>query len=327
MANIIKRRIWNLPDSQLTDPGLFLDRSTRREFLKDLGLPIAGGIAAAWLSGCRPGDPETVLSLGKIRFGSEHYPAGRNSDFEYGRAETSRVEAAKYTNFYEFTGTKRVYEHIESFQPIPWTVRVDGLCKNPREFDLGDIYETFSLEERAYRHRCVETWAMCVPWTGFPLAELLRLVEPLPQAKFVRFETFHRPQQAPQQDFTGYPWPYTEGLTMPEAENPLAFLATGVYGEPLLKQHGAPIRLVVPWKYGFKSIKSITRIELTASQPATFWNTLNPHEYGFTANVDPDVPHPRWSQQTEWMLGTQERFQTVKYNGYGEFVASLYPAS
>jgi sulfoxide reductase catalytic subunit YedY len=168
---------------------------------------------------------------------------------------------------------------------------------------MDDIYTEFALEERAYRHRCVEAWA-----------------------RFVTFETFNRPQQAPtMQDWT-YPWPYTEGLTMDEATNELAFVATGNYGEPLLKQHGAPIRLVVPWKYGFKSIKSVVRITLTDKRTATFWNTQLPREYAFEGNVEPDVPHPRWSQKTEWMLGTMERHDSRKYNGYGEFVADLYPS-
>ncbi len=166
---------------------------------------------------------------------------------------------------------------------------------------------------------------MCVPWTGFPLAELLRRVEPTAGARYVRFETAARPGEMPYlRDDRSLPWPYTEGLTLAEATNPLTFLALGVYGEPLLKQHGAPVRLVVPWKYGFKSIKSIVRIELTDRRPATFWNTVAPQEYDFTANVDPNVPHPRWSQATEWMLGTRERYPTQPFNGYGEWVATLY---
>lgn len=165
---------------------------------------------------------------------------------------------------------------------------------------------------------------MTVPWTGFQLSELLKQVDPLPTAKFVRLETFFLPDQAPQQKYDEFPWAYNEGLTIEEAMNPLAFVATGIYDQPLPKQHGAPIRLVLPWKYGFKSIKSIVRIELTDQQPATFWNTVNPREYAFEANVDPDVPHPRWSQATEWMLGTRERFPTEKYNGYGSYVAKLY---
>jgi sulfoxide reductase catalytic subunit YedY len=165
---------------------------------------------------------------------------------------------------------------------------------------------------------------MVVPWVGFPLRELIRRAEPLPSARFVRFVSFLRPEQASRQQYSAYPWPYNEGLTLAEATNELAFLATGMYGHPLLKQHGAPVRLVLPWKYGFKSAKSLVRIELTAQQPETFWNTLGPNEYDFWANVDPDVPHPRWSQRTERMLGTNERFDTQPFNGYGQWVTQLY---
>lgn len=322
--NYFVRRPWDLPDRLLTPEPLVLHRQGRREFLASLGLPMGLCLTAPWLSGCHPAPEEKILST-IVETGQGHYPARRADAFDYGRPETHRRDAAEFTNFYEFTSRKTVYEYVAGFQPSPWSFEVAGLCRNPRRFDLDDIYRLFPLEERAYRHRCVETWAMCVPWTGFPLSELLKLVDPLPAARFVRFETFFRPGEAPRQEYSEYPWPYTEGLTIAEALHPLTLLATGIFGQPLLKQHGAPIRLVVPWKYGFKSIKSIVRIELTAEQPATFWNTLNPHEYGFEANVDPDVPHPRWSQEMEWMLGTRERYRTQKYNGYGEYVAALYP--
>jgi sulfoxide reductase catalytic subunit YedY len=203
-------------------------------------------------------------------------------------------------------------------------VEVAGLVVRPRTYDIDDLVRAFPLEERVYRHRCVEAWAMAVPWTGFPLAALIQSAEPLPAARFVRFVSFHRPSQAGGQSDRSQPWPYNEGLTLDEATNELAFIATGMYGHPLLKQHGAPVRLVVPWKYGFKSAKSIVRVELTARQPATFWNTMAPHEYDFAANVNPDVPHPRWSQRTERMLGTDEVRPTQLYNGYGEWVAKLY---
>ncbi len=254
----------------------------------------------------------------------ELFPAQRSSGYEYGRPETAQVEAASYANFYEFTSRKSVYEYVDRFDPWPWTVEVSGLCHRPRTFDMSDIYREFDSEERAYRHRCVETWAMCVPWTGFPLRRLLEAVEPRSSARFVQFETFNRPDQAPAMADLTYPWPYVEGLTLQEATHPLAFLATGIYGAPLPRQHGPPIRLVVPWKYGYKSIKSIVKIRLVAEQPATFWNTLIPQEYSFSANVDPQVPHPRWSQESEWMLGTRERYPTVKYNGYGDLVGHLY---
>jgi sulfoxide reductase catalytic subunit YedY len=290
---------------------------------------MAAGVAAAggW-SGCsRPTDAEIAAAGQPQPLPDEFsslYPAARNGAFVYGRPETIRREAAEYANFYEFAGSKDVYRHVARFHATPWSFQVDGLCAKPRTFDLDDMYRTFPLEERAYRHRCVETWAMCVPWTGFPLRKLLEQVEPAADARYVRFETFLRPEEATQQANSSYPWPYTEGLTIEEARNELAFLATGIFGEPLPKQHGAPIRLVVPWKYGYKGIKSLVRITLTDQPPATFWNTLAPHEYDFAANVDPEVPHPRWSQASEWMLGTYERHATQKYNGYGEHIAALY---
>jgi sulfoxide reductase catalytic subunit YedY len=257
--------------------------------------------------------------------GAGLYPAPRHQLFcDAGRPLTRETAAARFTNFYEFSRTKAVWRYIDAFQTSPWQVEVAGLVAKPRTYDIGDLVRAFPLEERIYRHRCVEAWAMVVPWTGFPLAALLRKAEPLPEARFVRFESFHNPAQASLQSSRSMPWPYNEGLTLAEATNELTFLATGMYGHPLLKQHGAPVRLVVPWKYGFKSSKSIVRIELTARQPATFWNTMARHEYGFEANVDPDVPHPRWSQAKERMLGTGERFPTRLYNGYGEWVGKLY---
>jgi sulfoxide reductase catalytic subunit YedY len=240
------------------------------------------------------------------------------------RPLTAETSAARYCNFYEFSTGKQVWRQVDPFKPLPWKLEVTGLVAKPRQYDMDDLVHAFPLEERLYRHRCVEAWAMAVPWTGFPLSLLLRKVEPLPAARFVRFVSFYRPQEAGRQRGRREPWPYTEGLTLAEASHDLAFLATGMYGHALLKQHGAPLRLVVPWKYGFKSAKSIERIELTAERPATFWNTLSPGEYDFEANVNPDVPHPRWSQAHEKMLGTGEIRPTQPYNGYGKWVAQLY---
>lgn len=314
------RRPWDLPPQEITDPQLFTNRQWRREFLKSVGIA-----AGASLLGCKQATIEEIDEAGKVEVGQQNYPFPRNPEFEYGRKETDRAEAARYTNFYEFSLSKNVYLYVDRFEPTPWKFEVTGLCRNPQTFDLDDVYRQFTLEERAYRHRCVETWSMCVPWTGFPMAELLKKVDPLAAAKFVRFDTFLNPEVAPHQQDSQYPWPYSEGLTIEEAMNPLTLLVTGIYGTPLPKQHGAPIRVVVPWKYGFKGAKSIVRIELTDKQPATFWNSLSPHEYGFQANVDPGVPHPRWSQATEWMLGNRyERIPTLKYNGYGDYVAQLY---
>ena len=318
---------WNLPEREATPEKVAL---SRRRWLKGtaIGALAVGAGLAGWWHWFRPGSDREVLGGGQAELpGKGLYPAARDGRFaEVDRPLTNEAEAARYTNFYEFSWSKDVWRSIGPFQPLPWKVEVAGMVANPRTYDIDDLVRAFPLEERVYRHRCVEAWAMAVPWTGFPLADLLKSAEPLPAAKYVRFVSFDNPRQASGQNNRSQPWPYTEGLTLAEATNELAFIATGMYGHPLLKQHGAPVRLVVPWKYGFKSAKSIVRIELTRSQPATFWNTLVPHEYGFEANVDPDVPHPRWSQRTEKMLGTGERRPTLKHNGYGEWVGQLYRA-
>jgi sulfoxide reductase catalytic subunit YedY len=314
---------WDLPERDVTPPAAL---HSRRRWLKWLGLGgIALGIGGAWWWKSRGTDDEVLAAGQDGRSEAKYYHASRNPEFrEVDRALTLEADAARFCNFYEFTSGKSVWKYVKPFQPAPWTVEITGMVARPRTYDLDDLLCTFSLEERIYRHRCVETWAMAIPWTGFPLANLLRKAEPLPGARFVRFVSFNRPEEAARQRDSGDPWPYTEGLTLPEAGNKLAFIATGMYGHPLLKQHGAPVRLVLPWKYGFKSAKSIVRIELTDRQPATFWNTLSPHEYDFWANVNPAVPHPRWSQASEHMLGTGERRPTQPYNGYGEWVAHLY---
>jgi len=314
---------WQMPEREVTPESALVQR---RAWLKWLGL---GGIAAAAGAGLwwwSRGTDADVLARGQAAVpGADLYPAAVNPQFrEVDRPLTLEADAARYCNFYEFSSGKQVWRHVDAFQPHPWTLEVAGLVARPRVYDVDDLMRLVPLEERIYRHRCVETWAMAVPWTGFPLAALLKKVEPLPAARFVRFVGFLRPREAYPQADRSYPWPYTEGLTLAEATNELTFLATGMYGHPLLKQHGAPIRLVVPWKYGFKSAKSIVRIELTDSQPATFWNTLVPREYDFWANVNPNVPHPRWSQRNERLLGTGEARPTVLYNGYGEWVARLY---
>ena len=318
VMNGFVRRPWDVPQRLHTPLELYRGgRPSRREFLLGMG--------ALALAGCQRAPTDAELeAAGAVSIDTSKYPARRNSQFEYGRDESRKRETEQFANFYEFASSKDVFRHVSQFNPTPWSVEVTGLCRQPRTYDLDQLVSTYPLEERAYRHRCVETWAMCVPWTGFSLASLVQAADPLPTAKYVRFETFLRPAEAAQQQDKNYPWPYQEGLTLAEATNELAFIATGIYGAPLPKQNGAPVRLVVPWKYGFKSIKSIVKIEFTTDPPSTFWNSLNSHEYSFEANVDPAVPHPRWSQQSEWMLGTKERFQTVKYNGYGDWVAKLY---
>ena len=303
----------------------------RRKFLAALG--ITGGLGIAGYLGYKvwQGTDEEVLAGGQREkldevITHQFYPAKRDEKYTYGRDETPEAEVARYTNFYEFSSFKHSWRLVEPFKPDPWTLTVDGLCRNPFKLNVDELLKKFSphVRERQLRHRCVETWAMCVPWTGIPLAEVVKAADPLGTATHVRFVSFDRPEEASGMADRSYPWPYTEGLTLPEAGNELGFLATGMYGHPLLKQNGAPIRLVLPWKYGFKSIKSIERIEFVDAQPATFWNTLMPHEYGFESNVDPSVPHPRWSQTQDKMLGTGEKFATQIYNGYGEYVAKLY---
>jgi sulfoxide reductase catalytic subunit YedY len=317
---------WDLPEREVTPESAL---KSRRQILKWLGLGgIALGAGAALWWWRRRGTNAEVLASGAVSGPwDRYYPATRDARFAVNdRAQTDEADAARYCNFYEFAMTKDIWRYVDPFHPYPWTVEVTGLVEEPRTFDLDDLHREFPLEERIYRHRCVEAWAMVIPWTGFPLAALLKKVSPRPEASYVRFTSFYRPNEARSQQWPNIPWPYNEGLTLAEAMNELAFLATGMYGHPLLKQHGAPFRLVVPWKYGFKSSKSIVRIELTDQQPATFWNTVAPAEYGFEANVEPDVPHPRWSQRNERMLGTREVRPSLLYNGYEEWVAHLYRA-
>jgi methionine sulfoxide reductase catalytic subunit len=314
---------WNSPEREITPEGALF---SRRKLL--VGGGIAGGLLAAGGLGYLwyRGSDDEVLSRGRFDYpASDLYPAVANEHFlDAGRSLTVETDAARYCNFFEFSSTKAVWRQVGPFEPVPWTVEIAGLVEQPKTYDIDQLARLLPLEERIYRHRCVEAWAMVVPWTGFPLAALLKKVGARAGAKFVLFETFDRPRQASRQADRGLPWPYTEGLTLAEAMNELTFIATGMYGHPLEKQHGAPLRLVVPWKYGYKSAKSLVRITVTDQQPRTFWNTLVPYEYDFQANVNPGVPHPRWSQRSERMLGTGERHETRLYNGYGDWVAKLY---
>jgi len=253
------------------------------------------------------------------------------SKFTLDEALTPEKDATTYNNFYEFgTGKGDPAANSANFKPAPWTMKIDGLVGKPREFGLEELL-AFPLEERIYRMRCVEVWSMVIPWVGFPLAALLDKVEPLGSAKYVAFETVVRPEEMPGQSgyFQPLEWPYREGLRLDEARHPLTILSVGLYGKTLPNQNGAPIRLVVPWKYGFKGIKSIVRISLTETPPPCTWNLAGPNEYGFYANVNPDVDHPRWSQATENRIGEggffgANRRDTLPFNGYAEEVASLY---
>lgn len=316
---------WEIPEREITPETIFLNR---RHFIKNL---ISAGISTALLPifGCE-NNPESTITptTGTLKLESvTPNPAFTKID----RAITDESLASRYNNFYEFGATKSIWRKAQALPLEDWKIEVTGLVKNPRTYDLDDLRKKFPLEERIYRFRCVETWAMVVPWIGFPMKLLLEDVDPTSAAKFVRFTSYYNPKitTGPGLHFGDLPWPYTEGLRIEEMANELAFFATGIYGHTLPKQHGAPIRMVIPWKYGFKGAKSIVKIEFLDFQPATFWNTLVPSEYDFEANVNPNKPHPRWSQATERLIGKGPSFSwetrpTLPYNGYGEYVGKLY---
>ncbi len=287
------------------------------------GIAAAGGAAVWWRFG--PEEAAAEEKSNKTAPRSAFFPAKRNEEFELDRPLTDEAAAARYNNFYEFSTGKRVTPYVKEWDPSDWKIEVAGLVERPATFTMDELGRRFPYEERLYRHRCVETWAMAVPWTGFPLRKLIEHVKPLASAKFVKFVSLdHTKVKGARRTSKSEPFPYTEGLSIAEAANELTLLATGIFGHALPKQHGTPVRLVVPWKYGFKGAKSLVRIEFVERRPATFWTTLGPEEYDFVANVNPKVPHPRWSQATEWDVGTRERRPTLPFNGYGELVAKLY---
>jgi sulfoxide reductase catalytic subunit YedY len=295
---------------EITPEHVYLNR---RQFLK-LG---AAAVSLAALAACAPSGTQS----GPPPASSTPAPTETPLPDEL----TSFDSVTHYNNYYEFSLDKQAVAVVsKDFRTSPWTVEVGGLVNKPQTFGIEDLTRLFPPEERIYRLRCVEAWSMVIPWLGFPLASLLNAVEPTGDAKYVRFVTLLDPNQMPGQDMPGYPWPYQEGLRLDEALHPLTILSTGLYGKALLPQNGAPLRVVVPWKYGFKSIKSIVKIELVADQPETMWSTIAPNEYGFYSNVNPDVPHPRWSQASERRIGELTRRPTYLFNGYAEDVASLY---
>jgi methionine sulfoxide reductase catalytic subunit len=298
-----------IESSEITPERLYL---SRRSFITG-GLAL-GALAA--LGGCNPAAP--VVSPPAASGGATTGPA------EPGDPLTSFEAVTNYNNFYEFSFEKEdVAALAKGFKTAPWTLQVGGLVGKPKTYGLEDLLK-FEPQERIYRLRCVEAWSMVIPWLGFPLAKLLAEVEPKSNAKYVRFETPMDPQQMPGQRGGRLKWPYAEGLRLDEAMHNLTILATGLYGKPLLPQNGAPIRVVAPWKYGFKDIKSIVKIDLVEEMPVSFWMSSAPEEYGFYANVNPDVPHPRWSQATERRIGENGRRPTLPFNGYAEEVAPLY---
>jgi len=301
-----------IASSEITPESVYL---SRRRFLKGLGVVAAG---SALLSACGPKASPVPADTGDA-------PAAGGLTDELGDAATPYEVITHYNNYYEFSTDKEAVAPLaKDFPTSPWTVQVGGLVSNPKTYGIEDILTKFTQEERIYRHRCVEAWSIVVPWQGFPLAELLKEVEPTADAKYVRFETIYAPDKMPGQNSGWYNWPYVEGLRLDEAMHDLAILVTGLYGQPLPPQDGAPIRLAVPWKYGFKSIKSIVKIDLVADMPVSLWMAAAPNEYGFYANVNPEVDHPRWSQATERRLGELSRRRTLMFNGYADEVAHLY---
>ncbi|MBZ0141206.1 MAG: protein-methionine-sulfoxide reductase catalytic subunit MsrP [Pseudorhodoplanes sp.] len=308
--HVIHRRGWNLPERLATPERYFL---SRRAFLGSAAAVVATPALSVAQRVADLPDPTADL-----------YPARRNEKYVLDRPLTDEKINGTYNNFYEFGTSKNIAAQAQALKLRPWTLTIDGLVEKRTVIDFDDLIRRMTLEERLYRMRCVEAWSMAIPWSGFPFARLVEFAKPLSDAKYVRMETFVDPAMAPGQRAGWYRWPYVEGLTMAEATNELCFLATGAYGKPIAKQHGAPIRLAVPWKYGFKSIKSIVRISFTAERPKGLWEQLQPSEYGFWANVNPQVAHPRWSQASEELIGTGERRPTLLFNGYGAFVADLY---
>ncbi|MFN4090067.1 MAG: protein-methionine-sulfoxide reductase catalytic subunit MsrP [Alphaproteobacteria bacterium] len=308
---IRRKRGWELPESAATPESVFL---SRRDFVRAAAaapiLAATGSFAARAATGTSPW--------------ADLYPVPRNEAFTLDRPLTEESVATSYNNFYEFGTSKNIVRAAQRLQVQPWQVKIDGMVEEEITLDVDDLIRRMTLEERLYRFRCVEAWSMAVPWSGFPMADLVALARPLGSAKFVRMETFMDRKVAPGQRQFWYPWPYVEGVRLDEAMNDLAFMVTGIYGKPVPPQNGAPLRLVLPWKYGFKSIKSIVRFTFTDEQPLSFWEESQGSEYGFYANVNPEVSHPRWSQAMERVIGTTEMVPTLLYNGYAEQVADLY---
>jgi sulfoxide reductase catalytic subunit YedY len=313
---IIIRKPADIKPGEITPKDIYLNR---RRFLREMAAVAATGASAALL-------PSVTQAGQKI-------PHVRKSALSTGERPTSVQDITSYNNFYEFgTDKKDPASNAQNFRTFPWSVAIEGEVKKPAVYQLEDFFKHFPLEERIYRLRCVEAWSMVVPWVGFPLRDLIRRLEPTSRAKYVEFTTLHDPAQMPGQKpglfGAGLDWPYVEGLRLDEAMHPLTILAVGLYGEIMPNQNGAPIRLVVPWKYGFKSIKSIVKIRFVEKQSPTTWMKAGPSEYGFYSNVNPTVDHPRWSQASERRMGEDSLFspkrKTLMFNGYAEQVASLY---
>ena len=295
---IMRKRDWDISERLVTPEALVMGRRA-----------VLGAAGAA-----------LILPHGAQAQGAPMAPAYANA----GRPITPEADATSYNNFYEFGTDKSISRAAQRLPITPWSIKIDGMVDKPMTIGLEDLLKRVKLEQRVYRHRCVEAWAMTVPWTGFQLSDLIRIANPTSGAKYVEMTTLADPKVMPGLRLSIIDWPYREGLRMDEANNELTFMAVGMYGKELPKQNGAPLRLVLPWKYGFKSIKSIVSLTFTDKQPMNSWQSTQPSEYGFWANVNPQVPHPRWSQASERLIGTGERVPTQMYNGYGAQVASLY---
>ncbi|HTP83728.1 MAG TPA: protein-methionine-sulfoxide reductase catalytic subunit MsrP [Alphaproteobacteria bacterium] len=307
------RKGWEIPEALATPEAVFRER--RRFLARGAGaLALASVPLYPRAAGAEGEGPSAKL-----------YPATRNGRYKLDRALTDEKISTTYNNYYEFGSSKTIWDGAQRLPTRPWEIRIDGLVEKEMTLGIDDLLKQVQLEERLYRHRCVEAWSMAVPWTGFPMRRLVEIANPSSSAKYVKTETFSRPEIAFGMKASWYPWPYVEGVTIEEATNELALIGTGIYGKALPKQMGAPLRLVLPWKYGFKSAKAIVRFTFTDQRPVGFWERIQGREYGFWANVNPDVPHPRWSQATEEIIGTGgHRVPTRLFNGYGEFVADLY---
>ena len=308
------KRSWELPERLATPESVYADRRRLVQAMA-LGplLAAAGPLLRPARAAEQEADPSRLL-----------YPVKRNEAYALDRPLTDEGLVTTYNNFYEFGSHKRIASAAQRLKLRPWTVRIDGMVEEQKEIGIDELLKAMPLEERLYRHRCVEAWSMAVPWSGFPLKALVAFARPSAGAKYLKLTSFQDEDVAPGQKAVWYPWPYVEGLTIEEATNDLAFIGTGLYGKPMPKQNGAPLRLVTPWKYGFKSVKSVVSFTFTDAMPKTFWWEIAPDEYGFWANVNPKIDHPRWSQATERPLGLDERVPTLPFNGYEAQVAHLY---
>jgi sulfoxide reductase catalytic subunit YedY len=308
------RKAPDLTYADVTPRSVYLDR---RKFLQAMGIVGAAAVAGKGLF-------ELALPS-DIAFAATKFAGLVKSSFSTTEKQNSFEDVTHYNNFYEFgTDKSDPAKNSQNFKTSPWTISVEGEVAKPRKFTLDEILKVAPLEERIYRHRCVEAWSIVVPWIGFSFSNIINLVEPGPKAKFVAFESYFDPRQMPQAKYAGIDFPYVEGLRLDEAMNPLALLCVGMYGESLANPDGAPVRMILPWKYGFKSVKSIVKIRFQEKMPPTTWNRLAPNEYGFYSNVNPNVDHPRWTQSKERRLGEIFKRPTLMFNGYGDQVASLY---